>query len=164
MVAPVLPQVLASGLSRVPFPAFRVYWLLPVLLAGAVWLLESRDRRIAAVFLIAAGAAGGVVYLKIDAMPLVDQMATSRLLWRQVEASAASTCVENIHRNWRYPLNYYSVRPLPECSDVLRPIHIIQIPGQPPRVAPLVPAERRPIDPLQSGIVLSRIVALRNGK
>jgi len=157
MVAPALPQVLASGLSRVPFPPFRLYWLLPVLLAAAVWWLETRRRRMAAIFLIAAGAAAGVVYLKLDAMPRVDRMATSRDLWRQVEAGAASTCVENIHRNWRYPLNYYSVQPLPECSDVPRPIHVTQIPGQPPRVSPLVPAQRDPIDPLRSGIVLSRI-------
>jgi hypothetical protein len=161
MAAPVLPQMLVAGLSKVPFPPFRASWLLPIPLAACVWLLETRGRRVAAVFLIAAGAAAGVLYLKIAAMPRVDRMATSRDLWRQVEAGAANTCVENIHRNWRYPLNYYSVQPLPECSDVPRPIHVIQIPGQPPRIAPAVPAQYYPIDPLRSGIVLSRIVVPR---
>jgi len=158
MVAPVLPQVLTAGLSKVSFPPFRPDWLPPLLVAGGVWLLERSRRRVAAVFLIAAGAGAGVMYLKVAAMPQVDRTATSRLLWRQVEAGAASTCVENIHRNWRYPLNYYSVQPLPECSDAPRPIHIIQVPGEPPRVSPAVPARQKPIDPIRSGIVLSRIV------
>jgi 4-amino-4-deoxy-L-arabinose transferase-like glycosyltransferase len=136
IVAPILPQVLASGLAKTAFPPFRAYWLLPIAVAAGVWLLDARGWRIAAVFLVAAGATAGVAYLKIAAMPEVDRMASSRQLWSEVAARAASTCVENIHRNWRYPLNYYSVEPLPECTDAPRPIHVIQIPGQPPRVVP----------------------------
>ena len=160
IMAPVLPQALASGLSKVPFPPFRPYWLLPIAAAAAVWLLEARGRRMAAVFSIAAGATAGVFYLKITAMPQVDRIASSRLLWQDVAARAGSTCVENIHRNWRYPLNYYSIQPLPECSAEPRSVHIFQIPGQPPRVSPVVPGQSGPIDPIRVGIVPSPIVVL----
>jgi 4-amino-4-deoxy-L-arabinose transferase-like glycosyltransferase len=134
IVAPILPQVLANGLTKAAFPPFRVYWLAPLAVAAGVWLLEAHGRRMAAVFLIAAGATAGVAYLKITAMPAVDRMASSRQLWSELAGRAASTCVENIHRNWRYPLNYYSVEPLPECTAAPRPVHVIQIPGQRPRV------------------------------
>lgn len=159
IMAPILPQALASGLSKAPFPPFRAFWLLPVAAVAAVWLLEAKHRRMIAVYTVAAGACAGVVYLKTTAMPQVDRLATSRALWSEVAAHSTETCVENIDRNWRYPLNYYSIEPLPECSAQPRPIHIFQIPGQPPRIsAALVPLQRRPIDPLRSGIVLSRIV------
>jgi len=134
VAAPILPQIVANGLAKAGFPAFQPYWLLPIPIAAGVWLLEVRGRRMAAIFVIAAGAAAGIAYLKITAMPNVDRMATSRRLWAEVAGRATSTCVENIHRAWRYPLNYYSVDPLPECADTPRPVHVIQIPGQPPRV------------------------------
>jgi 4-amino-4-deoxy-L-arabinose transferase-like glycosyltransferase len=160
IMAPILPQALASGLSKAPFPPFRLYWLLPIGVAAAVWMLDARNLRIAAVFAVAAGACAGVVYLKSAAMPQVDRLASSRVLWQEVASQAEDTCVENIHRNWRYPLNYYSVEPLPECSVTPRRVHIFQIPGQPPGVSNLVPSVGRPIDPLRSGIVRSRIVVL----
>lgn len=157
VMAPVLPAAVASGLSKAPFPPFQSVWLLPLALAGAVWLLETRNRRMAAVFCIAAGAGAGVVYLKRIAMPEVDRLASSRRLWREIAADAGGVCVENIHRNWRYPLNYYSVTPLPECSAAPRPIHILQVPGHAPRVSPLPPRQGSTVDPVASGIVLSRI-------
>ena len=155
VMAPILPSAVASGLSKAPFPRFQLFWLLPLALAGTVWLLEIRRRRMAAVFCIAAGAVAGVVYLKRAAMPEVDRLASSRQLWRQVAPDAAAVCVENIHRNWRYPLNYYSVTPLPECSVAPRPIHILQVPGHAPRVSP-PPRQGATVDPVASGIVLSR--------
>ena len=43
VMAPVLPAAIASGLSKAPFPPFQSVWLLPLALAGAVWLLEIRQ-------------------------------------------------------------------------------------------------------------------------
>jgi 4-amino-4-deoxy-L-arabinose transferase-like glycosyltransferase len=153
VMAPLLPVAIASGLSKAPFPRFQTIWLAPLAVACAVWLLEVRQRRMAAVFCIAAGAAAGAVYLKRAAMPEVDRLASARLLWREVADQAGGVCVENIHRNWRYPLNYYSVTPLPECSAAPRPIHILQVPGYAPRVS-LPPMA---VDPVARGVVLSRI-------
>jgi hypothetical protein len=92
--------------------------------------------RMAAVFVIAAGATAGVAYWKIAFLPEVDRVASARPIWKRIAPVAGEVCVENIHRNWRYGLNYYTGVPLlPECSMQARPLHIQQIPGQPPQLA-----------------------------
>jgi len=83
----------------------------------AAWLLESRGRRLAAVLLIAAGAAAGTVYLKWAAAPELDRTVSARALWRQISGRAEEVCIDQIERSWRYGLNYYSGTPLPECSQ-----------------------------------------------
>ena len=151
VIGPMLPAAIGTGLSRAPRPVFEPIWLLPLAMVPVVWLLERQvrpARTLAAVACIAAGATAGAVYLKRTAMPQVDRQATSRRLWAAVAPQAARVCVENIHRNWRFPLNYYSVTPLPECSASPRPVHIRQVPGQPPEVDT--------VDPLASGSVTSR--------
>jgi len=134
VMAPILPAAIASGLSKAPFPAFHPLWLSPVAVAALAWMLDAHGRRLAAVFAIACGAAMGVFYLKRTAMPEVDRLASSRQIWQEVAGEAGDVCVENILRNWRYPLNYYSTMPLPECSEARRPVHIVQTPGHAPRV------------------------------
>jgi 4-amino-4-deoxy-L-arabinose transferase-like glycosyltransferase len=149
MAAPILPAAVAEGLSRAPRPVFQGSWLLPAGLAAIVWLLEAHSRRLAAVMAIAAGAAAGTIFLKHSAMPALDREASARSLWREVDGRAARTCIEPIHRNWRYGLNYYSVVPLPDCSADPRPWHVRQAPGQRPLVAPAV-------DPISLRVVPSR--------
>ena len=83
----------------------------------------------------AAGATLGVVYWKIAFLPEVDRTASARPIFKRIAPVADQVCVDNIHRNWRYGLNYYTVTPLPECSAQARPLHIQQIPGQPPQLA-----------------------------
>lgn len=131
----VFPTAVADGLLHASRPRFEWTWLLPLAIAGAVWLL--RDRCVAATALLAVGATAGVVYLKVSALPDLDRMASARGLWRRVEARADHTCIDNIQRNWRYGLNYYSVTPLPDCSAVPRPLEIRQMGNQPPELRPV---------------------------
>jgi 4-amino-4-deoxy-L-arabinose transferase-like glycosyltransferase len=119
-----LPVALAEGMSRAPRPAFHWTWLLPLVLAAVAWALETRGRRFIAVFAIAAGAAAGTAYLKTAAAPDLDRIASARTLWNQVAARAAEACVDEVDRNLRYGLNYYSVTPLPDCSEAPRPVRI----------------------------------------
>jgi len=128
-----LPHVLLAGLSRTPFPPFHWIWLLPLPWA-AVSCSLARRHRLAAVALIAAGAALGVLYLKTEVMPEVDRVASARWVWRQVAAAADRTCVSAVSRSWRYGLNYYSVTPLPPCPAAGRTVQILQVPGRPPTV------------------------------
>jgi hypothetical protein len=128
----VLPAALLNGLSHASLPAFHWVWLAPLPLAGGAWMLARRGRRLAAVAAVACGAALGVLYLKKGVMPDVDRVASARTLWRQVSAQADRVCVEPIHRNWRYQLNYYSVTPLPDCPAAGRSVHVFQAPGHPP--------------------------------
>ena len=132
IVGAMLPAALLNGLSRASLPAFHWIWLAPLPLAAGAWTLARSGRRLAAVAAVACGAALGVLYLKEGVMPEVDRVASARTLWRQVSARADRVCVEPIHRNWRYQLNYYSVARLPDCPAAGRPMHVFQARGQPP--------------------------------
>ena len=153
MAARMLPAALAAGLSKAPLPAFQAIWLLAGGVAAAAWLLESRARRLAAVLLIAAGAAAGTVYLKRAAAPELDRTVSARALWRQISGRAEEVCVDQIERNWRYGLNYYSGTPLPECSEEPRPWWVRQSPGKPPYLAAAPPAPISPVDLHTPGVV-----------
>ena len=148
IVGSMLPEAIAWGSSKAPVPAFRWTWLLPVLAAALVWFLDSRGLRLAAVCLIAGGVTLNVVDWKIAVLPEVDRIASARPIWKRIAPVAGQVCVDNIHRNWRYGLNYYTVTPLPECSVRDRPLHVQQIPGQPPQLTP--------VDPLANHIVPSQ--------
>ncbi len=121
---PVLPKALASGLSRSEWPRFDWRWAAIVLLAPAVWWLESRGRRAASVLVVAAAVTAGVVEVVHRAYPAIDEQATVRAFWRRVEPVKDRTCVEEIRRTWRYGLNYYSEVPLPDCSARPASLHI----------------------------------------
>jgi 4-amino-4-deoxy-L-arabinose transferase-like glycosyltransferase len=130
-----LPGALLAGLSRTPLPAFHWIWLVPLPLAAVAGMLARRGRRLTAVACVACGAVLGVLYLKEGVMPDVDRVASARPLWRRLAPEADRACVEPIHRDWRYGLNYYSVVPLPDCPAAGRPIHVFQTPGHPPEFA-----------------------------
>ena len=121
-----LPQALASGLSRSALPAFQFWWLLPIALTALVWWLEKSARRDAAVFAIAAGFAVCVLAFKWSVLPELDRVASARPTWVRVRDQRDQVCLEDIHRNWRYGLNYYSAVPLPACLDTPRPIHVTE--------------------------------------
>ena len=136
VAVPILPAAVANGLSRAPRPEFHWSWLLPAAAAAAVWVLETRGRRLAAVLLIAAGTAAGVAYIKIEDTAELDRVASARSLWHAIGSRAADVCVEDIRRDWRYGLNYYAEAPLPDCAAAPRGLRVTQHPGQAPRLAP----------------------------
>jgi hypothetical protein len=77
----------------------------------------------------------GVVVLKLIDLPAIDRAASARPLWREIASERDRVCVGNMHRNWRYGLNYYSVMPLPDCSQSPRPLQVRQTPGRPPAIS-----------------------------
>jgi 4-amino-4-deoxy-L-arabinose transferase-like glycosyltransferase len=134
VAAQVLPGAVAAGLSRAGRPRFEWTWLLPVVVAAAVWIWKQR--RLAAALTVAVCATAGFVYLKTVSVPELDRLASARGLWRRVEARADHTCVGDIQRTWRYGLNYYSGMPLPDCSAAPKPLEIRQAANEPPHLAP----------------------------
>ncbi len=132
--APLLAPAVANGLSRAPRPPFQWVWLLPLPVAVAAWLLETRSRRLLAALAVAAAATAGVVYLKDATTPELDRLASARRLWDSIAGRASDVCVGTLKRDLRYGLNYYSVTPLPDCSQQPRPLRIEQPAGLPPAV------------------------------
>jgi 4-amino-4-deoxy-L-arabinose transferase-like glycosyltransferase len=126
-----LPQALVTGLSRAQIPAWNFAWTLPGAMAVAVWFLDSWRHRSAAVILISTGLTAAVIYLKLVSFPLIEENYSARSLWRKIASDPGAVCVEEIQRNWRYGLNYYSVEPLPDCEQTPRPVHVKQENGAP---------------------------------
>ena len=137
---PILPQALAAGVSRAPLPAFQWTWLMPPALALAIYGLERRGHRTAALAALAVTATAGVVLLKLTDLPAIDRSVSARPLWQQIASQRDRVCIATIHRSWRYGLNYYSVTPLPDCSASPRPLEVRQEPGHPPVLAAPQPA------------------------
>jgi hypothetical protein len=115
-------------------PQWNFTWLLPLALVPLVW----RAPRPIAVFLVGAGLTAGVVYVKLASFPAIDVAYSARLLWREIAAVRDRVCVEEIPRNWRYGLNYYSVTPLPDCNQTSRPVRVTQPSGGVPVVSPAI--------------------------
>ncbi|HLY19806.1 MAG TPA: glycosyltransferase family 39 protein [Bryobacteraceae bacterium] len=132
---PLLPQAMAGGLSRAPLPAFQWTWLLPVALALLIWRVEWPGHRLAALGATGVAVAAGVMALKVIDLPAVDRWYSARPLWRQIVNERDRICIANMHRSWRYGLNYYSVTPLPDCTQAPLPIAVRQEPGRPPELA-----------------------------
>jgi 4-amino-4-deoxy-L-arabinose transferase-like glycosyltransferase len=130
IAAPLLAAAILNGLSRAPRPEFQLDWLSGLAVAALVWLLDMRGRRLAAIACLAASAALGMVYLKLE----VGRTAFARTLWNRVSAHAGDVCVASLDRSWRYGLNYYSTVPLPDCSQNPKPLRVIGRPGQPPEL------------------------------
>lgn len=135
MVAGSLAGALAAGLSRTPVAGWSwAFAVLCAVAAVAVWLLAGAGKRNSACALLLICATLSIVVMKVEALPEIDRLASARVLWRKISAHPGDVCVDEIHRNWRYSLNYYSVTPLPDCGETPRPLRIEQLPGAPPRV------------------------------
>ena len=120
MLAGILPQALAAGITKSHLPYAGWFWIAPVLLCAAA----AAIRPSAALALVTAAVAAGVVYLKIASLPLIDEAVSARPVWRQIADRKDQVCVGQIHRRDRYGLNYYSVTPLPDCASTDRPLHL----------------------------------------
>ncbi len=130
-LASMLPQALVAGLLGSKIPAWNIVWAVPIGLAVAVWYVESRRQRSAAVLLITAAITVAVIYLKLVAFPAIEDSYSARPLWRKIALDPGAVCVDEIQRSWRYGLNYYSVEPLPDCDEAPRSVRITQDNGAP---------------------------------
>lgn len=134
IAAHILPEAVSSGLRRALEIPVDSTWLGPAGIAVLVWMLGRRDRRWGAVTLVAAGAAAGIIWLKVSGLPDVDWRASARGLWREIEVRRSQVCIDAVNRNIRYGLNYYSGERLPDCAQEPRPLEIRQHSVEPPYV------------------------------
>ncbi|MEN6601992.1 MAG: glycosyltransferase family 39 protein [Bryobacteraceae bacterium] len=135
VAARVLPGALAVGLSRAGGLHISA-WVPAAALgfAALCWWLENGGRRAVALAMIGGALTIGVVALKIVTYPAIDQAASARPLWREIEPHRTETCVDQMHRSWRYGLNYYSITPLADCAASPQPYRVAQEPGKAPRL------------------------------
>jgi 4-amino-4-deoxy-L-arabinose transferase-like glycosyltransferase len=139
IAAPLLPAAVANEWSAAPHPAFDWTWLTPLVPLAAVWRLEGRGRRLAAVLVVTAATGIGLTYLKIRCEPEMERIATARALARQAAAHPGAVCLGEIKRDQEYGLEYYLGTPLPPCDANPREFHVLQVPGKPPELVSQTP-------------------------
>jgi 4-amino-4-deoxy-L-arabinose transferase-like glycosyltransferase len=110
----VLPQALRHGFSRAQFH-LPILWIVPALVLALICvLLERAGQRQTAIGLIAAGVALFVIRLVSGTYPQLDQQVSPRSFW--ISHSESVTCSSEKDRSWRYGLNYYAGRDVPDCN------------------------------------------------
>lgn len=146
VIASVLPDALLVGLRRAKLGELPWQHVLACVPLGVlVWWLDSKGRRVTAVFLVAVGSMMGIVYTKLSAFPVLDKIVSARGLYESVSRHPGQVCVaEGLHRNWRYGLNYYTATPLPDCAEAPLPVQVTQEPGGIPRLTRIAETGLRP--------------------
>jgi 4-amino-4-deoxy-L-arabinose transferase-like glycosyltransferase len=110
----VLPQALRHGFSRAQFH-LPLLWIAPALLLALFCvILERTGYRQPAIGLIAAGVVLSVIRLVWQTYPQLDRQVSPRSFW--VSHSGSVTCTSEKDRSWRYGLNYYAGRDVPDCN------------------------------------------------
>jgi 4-amino-4-deoxy-L-arabinose transferase-like glycosyltransferase len=129
VVASILPEAIERGITSARLGSAGWPWAAPALIASAV--IAARGRRDISIAAIAMGMAAGAAWTAARSFPALDGTVSARAFWREAEPLSPRLCVETAHRSWRYNLNYYSVRPLPDCEAAGRTLRIEQAPGRP---------------------------------
>jgi 4-amino-4-deoxy-L-arabinose transferase-like glycosyltransferase len=128
LASDLLPSALAQGLGSARWDV-RIPPLLLMSAAGVVAGLWQGLRGVALTMALIAGLAVHRL------APVLDERVSARGFWREtVEPRRADVCFDELHRAWRYGLNFYAIDPIPDCATDAKPIRIRQRNGQPPEI------------------------------
>ncbi len=135
IAAAVLPEALINGIGDVHWQDLPVWPLVAsaVLAAICAWA-ERANRRTMAIALILSGVCASVGYIKLTTYESLDRQATARPLWRALGSSKDNACVGDVHRIWRYGLNFYANEELPPCEQSTNKIQVLPSPSGPPTI------------------------------
>ncbi len=115
---PALMRMLPVWMSKDPHaiaPAAVWPGLAALLVAAIVLFIPNRPLSVSLVALVAAT---GYLWIKIETFPAIDAVATARPVARQIRSAGVPVCVkQDVPRDWRYGLNYYTETPLPDCGN-----------------------------------------------
>jgi 4-amino-4-deoxy-L-arabinose transferase-like glycosyltransferase len=109
-----LPNALAAGLTRAHFSLPALWILLAVPVALCCARLERIGRRPQAIGVIAALLVGSVAQIVWQVYPVLDREVSPRVFW--LTHSKSTLCIPQGSRSWRYGLDYYAQRDLPDCN------------------------------------------------
>jgi 4-amino-4-deoxy-L-arabinose transferase-like glycosyltransferase len=113
-VASALPQALAIGASHAHLRV-QPWFVVPAVLLGVLlWWFESNGQRDWAAAAVGAAMAVLVATVVWFTYPILDQTVSARGYWRAHQPEAA-VCTSNTNRSWRYGLDYYAGKVVPDC-------------------------------------------------
>jgi len=117
-VVPFLAIVIPVLLTKPPDTGavFSVFGRTPVTFAllPIGFALLARRRWLGPILIFSCVAAS--LYLKEATYPALEQGASPRELWREIQPQIAEVCDAGLNRAWRYGLAFYVGHPLPFCS------------------------------------------------
>jgi len=120
----VLPGALLMGVRSAEWGSSLSPWMLVGAGLG-LWCWWWADRRRAwAVAAVLIAVTAGVAAMRWLTFPVLDRYVSVRAFWSAMKPEAARVCIERLDRERRYGLNYYSLRPLPDCSVSPRPLRL----------------------------------------
>ncbi len=106
VIQEVLPQALVSGLSHAHLQ-FPFLFLIPILAIAVVcWFVRPAT----AVAIIGFCVTAAVIRVVWITYPILDNVVSARSNLDSI------TCSSNSNRSWRYSLDYYAHRPIPDCK------------------------------------------------
>jgi hypothetical protein len=79
------------------------------------------------------------VALKSSVYPILDEQASPRGLWRQIQPEISEVCNAGLHRAWDYGLAFYHESPLPLCQASPRRLHLVQQGTKRPEIVATTP-------------------------
>jgi 4-amino-4-deoxy-L-arabinose transferase-like glycosyltransferase len=122
---PALPEAIATG-SRAALPHVKwsVAWVPVVALLAASWFFERRRGRGAVIAVIVAAVSLCVWRINREVLPIVDAEVSARRVWRSAASRINEACLDESHRSFRYGMNYYAQRVLPDCAEDPRPLRL----------------------------------------
>lgn len=131
----ILPEAVLTGFGRTPVPALPLSTVcFGIALAGlSTWAIKAHRRELA-LTTAATGVLGSVIFLKTAIYGRLDAAASARPLWQSVASSRSELCVQDLHRAWRYGLNFYAHGVVVDCATERKPVRIVGGEGRLPLV------------------------------
>jgi 4-amino-4-deoxy-L-arabinose transferase-like glycosyltransferase len=131
-VIPFIAQLVPAALTgKLKLSSETFLLLLPITLSMLVLFITPL---LVAVFARPAIAGGllvlstciAIVALKSSVYPILDEQASPRGLWRQIQPEISEVCNAGLHRAWDYGLAFYKGSPIPRCDASPRRLRLVQ--------------------------------------
>ena len=112
IIADALPEALLNGASHVTLHPSPSLLILGLVTGVVIFSISNRGISFA---VVSFGVVIGVLYLNFTAVPILDKTVSARDFWRTHQPI---TCIDEGTRSWRYGLNYYARRDVPDCYSM----------------------------------------------
>jgi 4-amino-4-deoxy-L-arabinose transferase-like glycosyltransferase len=144
-IIPFIAQLVPAALtSKVTASSDTLLLLLPITLSMLLLfftplLVAAFARPPLAGALLVLCTCVAVVALKSSVYPVLDEQASPRGLWRQIQPEISEVCNAGLHRAWDYGLSFYNGSPLPLCEESPRRLHLVQQGTKLPKIVVTTP-------------------------
>lgn len=146
---PFIGQLVPALLTRkVTLSSETMLLLLPITLSMLLLFLTPLAVAVFARPVVAGGllvlcACVAAIALKSSLYPILDEQASPRGLWRQIQPEISEVCNAGLHRAWDYGLAFYNGSPIPLCDTSPRRIRLVQHGSERPEVVVSSSGERQ---------------------